>query len=434
MTSTISRYAKETRVKKHTRAHCCLPHALCNRQGSSREALFVMLACFVCLVSGAPLGPEMALGSCGTGLASLLASLLKVNRRTEALWVMCGIVGALGGLFPSPLLGMLFMVEFAMVARPLDYMIDSLVATEVYVPGPRQLDHDVMEQMTLGGAASMASFVVIRLLVPSSYAGIWKMTLEVEGSFRLWHLAAAIPLGMMGSVLGNCSLILNGIFRGIRKLGTRFLTTTCKCPTLVANVFFPTLAGTLHGLLSIWNPHLLGSGIRFILEISRATSSGWLVATAFCKVVSMTLCLGFGLVGGPIFPMALSGLCLGVAVSNTLSVIPSCLAIPCLVCGTLASCFPAPFFLVILSAMLMDLTPEQMGPPLIATFFGFTFTGGVGFLKKFGEARLGVTSSPQAQQPQQQHAQQHQHQQQQPSDDEILQNVRTAVFGSYSEF
>jgi hypothetical protein len=112
----------------------------------------------------------------------------------------------------------------------------------------------------------------------------------------------------------------------------------------------------------------------------------WFMATAACKVLSISMCLGFGLVGGVIFPMIFVGMSVGMATSHLL---PATLTIPCCICASVGSLVPIPFTLVFYVSFAMSLSVEQIGPVFVSTFAAFTLVGGLGTMKKHGEKRVG---------------------------------------------
>jgi H+/Cl- antiporter ClcA len=230
--------------------------------------------------------------------------------------------------------------------------------------------------------------LVLHALMPRSVP--WGRIIEIGNDYQTWHLAAAIPLGLVCGLMASFSLILLGAFRSIRAHACIILKDL-GAPKWVGRLVFPTLAGALHGLLALYNPYLVGSGFPFVADLVENRESkkiGWLIMMAFCKALSMSLSLGFGLVGGPLFPMVFVGLCLGLVFSSFL---PVSLAVPCCMCATVIF-VPIPFTLVFFVAMALSLTVQQMTPIFVATFVAYTVTGGLGIVRRLGEQRLGVRS------------------------------------------
>jgi H+/Cl- antiporter ClcA len=363
-------------------------HDAMDLKGYPAQALFSVFACFVCLATGAPLGPEMALGAIASGLASFVAEKLNVNRRTEAAWVFSSMAGSLGGLFPSPILGVTLVHELSVAGRPNGMTLDAIVSKENMESETRVVDHDFMEQVTLAGTAAITAHLVLHSLLPKNIP--FGNVIEIGNDYHTWHLAAAIPLGIVCGLVASLALILLGVFRTIRAKVCQVLEEKLGAPKWIGRVLFPTLAGTLHGLLAISNPYLVGSGIPFVAHLIQNRESikvGSLVLMALCKAVSMSLSLGFGLVGGPLFPMVFVGLCVGLAFS---SIFPVSLAVPCCACATVIF-VPIPFTLVLYVAMALSLTVPQITPIFIATFVSYTVVGGLGIVRRLGEHRLGVS-------------------------------------------
>lgn len=372
-------------------------HDVRDLKGYPLEMYFVVLTSVIGLASGAPLGPELAIGALGSGLAALLAQILQLDRRTEAGLVQSGLAGSLGCLFLSPILGVTLVHELSVAGRPVDLLLDILTAAEVSVPRDElaHVDHDFMEQVTLSGTAATAAYVVMRILLPLiSPSSQWFQVMNLgEDDFELWHLAAAIPIGFVCGKLGILAAALISAFRSLRVSVVEVLHSRYKCPKWVGLLLFSTIAGVLHGLLSVWNPLLAGTGMDFAREMLRQevdfSSVPWFMGSAACKVLSMSLCLGFGLVGGPIFPMAFAGLCVGVA---TTPLLPASMAIPCCICATVGSFVPIPFTIVFYISFAMSLSVNQIGPVFVATFVAFSLVGGLGTVKHYGEKRLGYVA------------------------------------------
>jgi H+/Cl- antiporter ClcA len=372
-------------------------HDVRELKGRPLETHFVVMASVIALASGAPLGPELAIGAMGSGLATFMAKTLKLDRRTEAGLVQSGLAGSLGGLFLSPIFGVTLVHELSIAGRPVDFLLDTLTASEANVPRDAlaHIDHDFMEQVTLGGTAATAAYVVLRMLLPlMSPSSQWFQLVDLgEDVFELWHLAAAIPIGLICCKFGMLLLALMGAFRSLRVAACKSLHVRLNLPKWVGLILFPTIAGLLHGLLSIWNPLLAGTGIGFLRELLRQeitfSTVPWFMATAACKVVSMSMCLGFGLVGGVIFPMIFVGMCVGTAMTHLL---PASLTIPCCVCATVGSLVPIPFTLVLYVSFAMSLSVEQIGPVFVATLTAFTLVGGLGTVKKHVEKRIGYVA------------------------------------------
>ena len=422
-----------------------LVHDVHDLKGHAAVAPFVVAQSLIVMATGAPLGPEIALGSLGSGLAALLSSLFKVDRRTEAGLVQAGLAGSLGALLLSPMLGVTVMQELSITGRPTGLLLDSLACSEM---GHRRdgipfLDHDWMEQITLGGTTATGVYVIVCFLAPYA-SSEWFQVLDLGGdAFELWHLAAAVPIGILCGGIGTLAIGLVGLFQLVRSSTCDYLHAKFKFPPWIGTLLFCSIGGAIHGGMSIWNPMLVGSGMQFVSTLVQkevtASDVPLLVATAFGKLVSMSACIGFGLIGGPIFPMMFVGLCLGMSATPLL---PISLAVPCCICATVGSVVPIPFTLVIYITFSMALSVNQIGPVFVAIVVAFSFVGGIGFVKKFGEKRLGYVA-PEGTMGQ---AWQHPHgdededvfqyeaeeDEQDEEEEERAREIRNAVFGSAS--
>jgi H+/Cl- antiporter ClcA len=360
----------------------------------------------------------MAIGAMGSGLASFIANLLKVDRRTEAAWVFSGMAGSLGALFPSPVLGVILAHELSVVGRPNCLTLDAVVAKETKDTEDTSqiVNHDFMEQVTLGGTAATCAYIVLHAL-PKSWQ--WNIVTEIGNDYHMWHLAVAVPLGVLCGLVASLALVFLGAFRSIRNKTCEVLEEKVGAPKWVGRLLFPTLAGVLHGLLAVWNPMLVGSGVLFITNLIENHASmrpGWLLLLAMSKALSMSLSLGFGLVGGPLIPMVYVGLCIGLACSF---LVPLSLAVPCCMCATVGAFVPIPFTLVVCVALALSLTVEQMGPVFVATMLAYACTGGLGVIRRMGERRLGTILGDDL-------MGFHDH----PSDYSIVQGIRYTIFGN----
>lgn len=353
--------------------------------GDAREAPLILLSSIACLATGVPLGPEISIGVLGSGLGVGLAGLFGCNSRTTKTLVQVGISGAFAGLLPSPVLCVLLVHELAAVGRADRFTVDALIQSEGTSKLLKKHDSDYMELLTLGGAAATTAFVVIHLLLPHS---IWKPEYELNGDYAHWHLGASILLGICCGIAGFILMIFTGIFRTIRIATCKVLKEKLKLHSFLIILIFPTLAGFLHGMLAIYNPLLIGTGVRWIGDLIENTNGrqvDCLLFIAFCKIIGVSLCSGFGLVGGAFFPMVFVGACLGVAFG---SILPLSLTIPACIAATVGSISPIPFTLTICVTLTLSLSVDQMGPVFVATITGFTVVGGFGIIQKLGEKWL----------------------------------------------
>jgi len=129
------------------------------------HAPLVFLTSCISLGLGASVGPEAAMGNAGGAIGSLLGDIRDQSDRRKAISAFCGMAGAMGALFPSPMLAVLLMHELSVTSRPGDSRFNAAVTApiESFVDGaedPSLAQHDFMEQVTLGGIAATAGYAV----------------------------------------------------------------------------------------------------------------------------------------------------------------------------------------------------------------------------------------------------------------------------------
>ena len=408
------------------------------------QSLTVVLAGCLALVTGAPVGPEQALGAIGAAWAGALSQFCKVPRRTEAVWMQAALAAALGGLVPVPLLGPTLLHELAVTARSDRLTVDAVVAAE----GPAEdtdpttgvvsttaaaesslqpENHDYIEGFTLLTVAAVTASLAIRWIHPGGALFLSDLQ-PVSNDFATWHLAAAVPLGIVCGAVGSAVVVLTAVFRRMRQRSSQAMVRL-GAPVWLVSILFPAVAGLVHGLLSAAHPYATGTGLAFFRHAWNAAaqketllSVGDLCRTACARVLGLSVSLGFGLIGGSILPTVVVGLCVGLALSLSISVLPLSLAVPCCVAACPVAFLPAPVTAVITVALIMGCSADQTGPILISSLVAFTITGGTGVLRHIGERQFSASAiedadGPELVPPDPQ------------SDDEILQGVRSAIFG-----
>ena len=420
-------------------------HNMADLHGNPQETITVVLSGGIALMTGAPLGPEQVLGAIGSGIAAVLARWLRVPRRTEALWIQTALSASLGGFFPCLLVGPVVIHEMSVTSRPSKITVDAVVAHEVLPTDTDPTngdvstaassssvhpeDHDYIEVFILNLVSATLASLVIRWI---HLAAVHSMDLTpVPNDFEVWHLAAALPLGVLSAVVGSSVLVLNLVVRGIRQRLSRGMIQL-GAPVWLISIFFPTVAGLVHGLLGLYFPYAMGTGLSFLRDAWNAAiqeetlpSVSQLSWTAVVRVVGLSVSLGFGLIGGTIIPTVVVGFCMGLAVSLSISCLPLSLVVPCCMAACPVSIFPAPVTAVIAISLLTGCSAEQTGPILIASVVAFTITGGTGVLSRLGKWQLvsnDIDLEDDDNEPRLLHGPL--------SDDEFLHDVRSAIFGS----
>jgi hypothetical protein len=94
----------------------------------------------------------------------------------------------------------------------------------------------------------------------------------VPNDFEVWHLAAALPLGVLCAVVGSSVLVLNLMVPGIRQRLSRGMVNLALHVWLIS-IFFRLSAGLVHGLLGLYF-YAMGTGLSFSTRCLECCYSG----------------------------------------------------------------------------------------------------------------------------------------------------------------
>lgn len=393
--------------------------------------LATVVASVAALASGAPLGVEVAVGAAATAVGATFGC--SVDRRWRAARTMSCLAAGLGSFFTTPLLGPLVVSELSTAMRPTMQTLDAVVQAEVVGDHSFQpTQHDVMEVVLLQLTAASASVLVIRFLL-SLMKFDYSFTPLPAPDFELWHVAASVPIGMACGALGATLLIATAVLAKIRSSTSKLLA---RClPMSIAVVFFPSLAGTLHGLLAVAAPYTSTDWFQLLLTLVSANETTRLptmvlLATMMAKLASLAICLGFGLIGGMVLPMVMVGGLLGNILADWLDVLPRALAVPCCLAACPVAVCPAPFTATVAVSLVLWLDSEQTLPVLVASVMAWLVTGGLGVVKRIEEWRqdslVGMHDAEDDDTPEYTEDDEGRPM----SEDEFLSTVRSIIFGS----
>jgi len=174
-----------------------------------------------------------------------------------------------------------------------------------------------------------------------------------------------------------------------------------------ATVFMPTLGGVIIGLIAKAYPLTLGDGamqLKYVIQnsysgnftfsdtikgidieknfqIHGTVTASSLVGTLFAKILAMAISLGFGFVGGQIFPCIFAGTCAGCAITILYPTLPITLTVPCMMAAVPSAFAPIPFSLVGIVILSFVIDGEMTAPVFIATFVSFLTNCGLGVIQ-----------------------------------------------------
>lgn len=311
----------------------------------------VLVTGFVSLVSGASLGPEAPLATLGGGLGTLAAERSGRDARVES---FAGISAAFGGLLGLPLFGTLLALE---------------------LEHPHRIDY--YRLILPGLIASAVGTGVFFAATDSSFLGLYDLG---PVAFRWWHIAVAVPLGVLGAGLAVLCALMFAVLR-------RIVT-----PLAGRTVLLPVMGGAVMGLLAVAFPLTLFSG-EHELEVALHEAEqlgGWLLlAIALAKLLAVATALSTGFVGGPIFPMLFAGGTMGLAVHAAFPAVPVAIAVSCVMAATPAAFANVPISMLVIVLVLVGGGVVAV-PAAVAVVVAFSLTYGLGLFPPKPRARQEV--------------------------------------------
>ena len=299
----------------------------------------------VSLLGGASLGPEVALGSMGGGLGSWMAERRSFSDDAEKATTLSGIAGAFGGLFSSPLMAIILVLEIARPSRK-----------------------GSGEAFYASLVSSAVSFGIYFSIAGSVFLGIYKVP---RYEYQDWNLLAGVMLGLLATAI---VLVVDIVVKGTAAVFER-----AKLPAIVR----PVIGGILFGLVGVALPltNFTGSEqLSTVLKDASTLGLALLVATLLGKMLTFALSSASGFIGGPIFPILFIGGMTGIIVNQVFPAIPLGLSFTCMLAAVPAAIVSAPFTMVLLAALLTQIGAVQTAPILIAVGTASITIAGVRYL------------------------------------------------------
>ncbi|MDW7732805.1 MAG: chloride channel protein [Methanolobus sp.] len=304
-----------------------------------------LLASLLSLISGFSLGPEVPTGMLAAGLGTWISDRRDIDSRSTQTNVLSGVSAAYSGLFSSTFAMLLILLE-SKHSQNLAYYGTLLIAALSGVIGFSLF-------YWLGGDAPSS---LLGLLSPPAY------------DLRIWHLAAAVLLGIIAVPFGLLFPIMNRIF-------SRLVMPLNKQP-----IFRSTVGGLLLGLLSVVLPTTIGLGTTEMETVTQqAAEIGviLLIVFALAKLLALSGALSFGFIGGPIFPLLFVGSAVGSAINLLFPQLPEGLVLGCMIVAVPASIVPIPLALAVIGIVIIGVSLTNALPVIIAALVAFSITHGL---------------------------------------------------------
>jgi H+/Cl- antiporter ClcA len=294
----------------------------------------------------------------------MIGDRLKLDARETRTLGFTGVSGMLAAFITSPINGAVLGLESAKGAA-------SGIALQAWVLFPSLL------------SSSVATVVFVAL------SGHFFGTLYVFPDYEpaLWHLFAAIPLGLLGGIVGvSFFAVLRAMQRAMQPLK--------------AHVIWRGLLGGIGlGIAGALLPLTLFSGEEQTVELINTASEigvATLIALAVVKALVTCLCLATGWKGGYVFPIMFVSVALGLAVDLIFPDIPLAVAVAATLGGALVATFQAPLFAILFTLVMVQ--AETAPDVAIAVVCGGLLTGAI-TLSKYRSATPAATPADAAVQP-----------------------------------
>ena len=292
--------------------------------------------------------------------------------KERKLCVLDGIAAGFGAIFPSQLLSPLLIYELgghfgpgstfpitetlarAGVAATLSYGI--FVTFE---------DRTLLEQMTL----PVSGYDVLKTVTLKDL-GIGALLGIICGIIGYIGFLSLAILGMVGM---KCCETLDAL--GEEKFGAKIT---------LGKLLTPAIGGCLLGLIYVAAPACLGDGsdqMGTMMSQREQLGKTNLFITGLLKLVAVGVSLGFGFIGGPVFPFLFAGTSIGSGISLLFPDTSPLVIIPCCIAAIPTAFVPAVFMFTILTSMMFALGGAATSPIFIASVTSYTTVAGMGLVQ-----------------------------------------------------
>jgi len=311
----------------------------------------ILLVSTASLIGGASVGPEKALGSFGGGIGQWMSAKRGLDDEGRGVTTLSGMAGAFGGLFSSPVIVVMLIVE---VARSGGARLTKVLATTI-----------VSSSISFGIYFAIAGTIFLDFYEVPTY------------QYENWQLLAGVGMGLLAAVL---STLLGVIVTGSAKVFQKL-----RVPALIK----PIIGGALFGVMGVVLPLTMLTGsnqLAVVLKDGSALGLGLVVVLAIAKMITMGVSFGSGFIGGPIFPSLFIGGSAGVALNLAIPSLPLGLTFTCMLAAVVGGFVSAPFAMVLFAAFTTQLGALNTTPVLVAVMTSFLAVEAVKFLL-FGRRR-----------------------------------------------
>jgi H+/Cl- antiporter ClcA len=283
------------------------------------------------LFSGAVLGPEGGIGGIASKIAALYAEKVSIPMEHRSRLVFSTLASAFNGLIANPLFTGVLGAE--LIPDP-DAKVRNLPAT---------LIGGSIGYLIFFAAGSTGLQDYLHLTPAEGYTGV--------------HVALVVIFGLVGLVL---ALIAGALFRAAASVFSRFEGR---------EVERALIAGVVFSAVGVFAPILLFSGetqVQTVVADPGAYGPATLVAMALVKLSLLAVAFKSGFLGGPTFPAIFASVCVALAISLVFPGVPVEVIIGGVMAGFLIVLFKAPLMVILLTAVLLQASPELIALIVLA--------------------------------------------------------------------
>lgn len=317
----------------------------------------ILLVSTASLIGGASVGPEKALGSFGGGVGQWMSAKRGLDDDSRSINTLSGMAGAFGGLFSSPVIVVMLIVE---VARSGGAKLTKVLATTIL--------------------SSSISFGIYFAIAGAIFLDIYEVpTFQYED----WQLLAGVGMGLLAAVVST--------LLGVMVTGSAKVFQKLPVPGLIK----PIIGGVLFGVIGVVLPLTMMTGsnqLAVVLRDGSALGLGLVVVLVIAKMITMGVSFGSGFIGGPIFPSLFIGGAAGVALNLAIPTLPLGLTFTCMLAAVVGGFVSAPFAMVLFAAFTTQLGALNTTPVLVAVITSFLAVEAVKSLL-FGRRRNAADTS-----------------------------------------
>ena len=362
----------------------------------------LLLCSTISLGIGASVGPEAAAGAIGASLGTYLSSTSFISSRMEtskSFLPFLGIAAAFGPLLPSPILSSMLLHELTIASGSINRF-------------------DFMHSIVLSGLAASISYTIFVSLEEFTFldknilpVAFYEFPAVQKPDPML--ILYAVPIGVICGIYGLFAIFSIGLFKsiasslfmGCNRIGKGFFGIKSQSCGLF---LMPIVGACLIGVLAKYFPLSMGDGNtqleaviaqtfnqtinreikqklnHTIIDNDDLLTAGDLISISLIKILALGVSLGFGFIGGQLFPLMFSGTCLGAGLSLYIGndILPIPIAMACCLVSIPCAFTPLVFTLTCTVSMMLALGSAATAPVFVSAFISYATVCGFGIVQR----------------------------------------------------